>query len=106
MLPWDTDISTETPKLTFDPNKLVYYSEETLIEQLTSMKNFWQRVARVTTHKILLTEERNRLLAENEKYQEILRTKICSPSMPTFKIIDPILIRQLLDENCPIDKNT
>ncbi|KAL5279826.1 hypothetical protein ACFFRR_004063 [Megaselia abdita] len=98
VLPWETDDLTEDPKITFDPNNLVYYSEESLAEQLSSMKNFWQRVARVTTHKILLSEEKSRLQAENEKYQEILRTKLCSPSMPKLQIIDPILIRQLLDE--------
>lgn len=105
VLPWDTDDLTETPKITFDPNNLVYYSEESLIEQLASMKNFWKRVARVATHKILLSEEKSRLLAENEKYLDLLKTKLCSPSMPKLKIMDPILIRQLLEERCPMDED-
>lgn len=86
--------------MSFDPTNMVYFSEESLTDHLATMENFWQKVARVTTHKILLTEERNRLLEENSKYKEILRTQVCLPTAPKLPLSEPLGDREVVQDKC------
>ena len=66
-------------KFTLDPKNIIYFSEDTLGEQLSNLKKFWLRVAKANMHRIKLEQCKRDLIIENDHYRNILKTKICLP---------------------------